>query len=85
MKISDAANADAYNPEQLASEVITASKSGKRVGFVGLGAMGFGMATNLLRSNFSVFGYDVISLFGILSYIALNKCYYCLKNLIVVS
>lgn len=59
VKISDAANADAYNPEQLASEVITASKSGKRVGFVGLGAMGFGMATNLLRSNFSVFGYDV--------------------------
>ncbi|GAU16295.1 hypothetical protein TSUD_299270 [Trifolium subterraneum] len=57
--IHDAANADVYNPEQLASEVTTASKSGKRVGFIGLGAMGFGMATHLLRSNFSVFGYDV--------------------------
>ncbi|PNY04425.1 ketose-bisphosphate aldolase class-II family protein, partial [Trifolium pratense] len=59
VKVSDAANADVYNPEQLASEVTTASKSGKRVGFIGLGAMGFGMATHLLRSNFSVFGYDV--------------------------
>ncbi|KAK2421907.1 ketose-bisphosphate aldolase class-II family protein [Trifolium repens] len=59
VKVSDAANADVYNPEQLASQVTTASKSGKRVGFVGLGAMGFGMATHLLGSNFSVFGYDV--------------------------
>jgi phosphoglycerate dehydrogenase-like enzyme len=75
VKVSDAANADVYNPEQLASQVTTASKSGKRVGFVGLGAMGFGMATHLLRSNFSVFGYDVISHFGILTYISLlNKC-----------
>ncbi|KAL5078846.1 hypothetical protein RYX36_007267, partial [Vicia faba] len=54
----DAANEEAYNPEKLASEVITSSKSGTRVGFIGLGAMGFGMATHLVKSNFSVFGYD---------------------------
>ncbi|XP_061362634.1 uncharacterized protein LOC133306347 isoform X2 [Gastrolobium bilobum] len=59
VKISDAANADAYNPEQLASEFTTASRSGRRVGFIGLGAMGFGMATHLLSSNFCVVGYDV--------------------------
>ncbi|KAK7380086.1 hypothetical protein VNO78_32478 [Psophocarpus tetragonolobus] len=59
VKISDAANADAYSPEQLASEFTTDSKSGIRVGFVGLGAMGFGMATHLLSSKFCVVGYDV--------------------------
>ncbi|XP_058722533.1 uncharacterized protein LOC131594430 [Vicia villosa] len=59
VKVSDAANEEAYNPEKLASEVITSSKSGTRVGFIGLGAMGFGMATHLVRSNFSVYGYDV--------------------------
>ena len=41
-----------YNPEQLASEFTTDSKSGRRVGFIGLGAMGFGMATHLLSSKF---------------------------------
>ncbi|RDX98803.1 ltnD, partial [Mucuna pruriens] len=59
VKIADAANADAYNPEQLASEFTTDSKSGRRVGFIGLGAMGFGMATHLLSSKFCVVGYDV--------------------------
>ncbi|TKY44805.1 oxidoreductase YgbJ [Spatholobus suberectus] len=59
VKISDAANADAYNPEQLASEFTTDSKSGRRIGFIGLGAMGFGMATHLLSSKFCVVGYDV--------------------------
>lgn len=73
MKVSDAANGDAYNPEQLASEVIASSKSVKRVGFIGLGAMGFGMATHLVKSNFCVSGYDVISLFGILISTVLNK------------
>ncbi|KAG4400652.1 hypothetical protein GLYMA_07G103000v4 [Glycine max] len=59
VKISDAANADVYNPEQLASEFTTDSKSGRRVGFIGLGAMGFGMATHLLSSKFCVVGFDV--------------------------
>ncbi|XP_027357989.1 uncharacterized protein LOC113867134 isoform X3 [Abrus precatorius] len=59
VKISDAANADAYNAEQLASVFTTDSKSGRRVGFIGLGAMGFGMATHLLSSKFCVVGYDV--------------------------
>jgi 3-hydroxyisobutyrate dehydrogenase len=29
------------------------------IGFVGLGAMGFGMATNLVKQGYSVRGYDV--------------------------
>lgn len=79
VKISDAANADAYNAEQLASEFMTAPMSGRRVGFIGLGAMGFGMATHLLSSNFCVVGYDVISHLRFLSYIALNKLQICIK------
>ncbi|XP_057446914.1 uncharacterized protein LOC130738779 [Lotus japonicus] len=59
VKISDAATADAYNPEQLASEFTTDSKTVRRIGFIGLGAMGFGMATHLVKSNFCVVGYDV--------------------------
>ncbi|KAK8470446.1 hypothetical protein PHAVU_004G150100 [Phaseolus vulgaris] len=59
VNISDAEKADTYNPEQLASEFTTDSKSVRRVGFIGLGAMGFGMATHLLSSEFCVVGYDV--------------------------
>jgi 3-hydroxyisobutyrate dehydrogenase-like beta-hydroxyacid dehydrogenase len=32
---------------------------GARVAFLGLGAMGLGMATSLLRAGFRVQGYDV--------------------------
>lgn len=73
MNITDAANADAYSPEQLATQFIASSKSGRRVGFIGLGAMGFGMATHLLSSNFCVIGYDVIPDFEFLIYIALKN------------
>ncbi|KAJ4961675.1 hypothetical protein NE237_021585 [Protea cynaroides] len=59
MSITDASNAESYSPEQLADEVIVASDSVKRIGFIGLGAMGFGMATQLLKSKFCVLGYDV--------------------------
>ncbi|CAN1346094.1 L-threonate dehydrogenase [Linum perenne] len=59
LKIQDAANAELYNPEQLALQVTAKSAVVKRVGFIGLGAMGFGMATHLLKSNFCVLGYDV--------------------------
>lgn len=31
----------------------------RRVGFVGLGAMGFGMAIHLLKENYKVKGFDV--------------------------
>jgi 3-hydroxyisobutyrate dehydrogenase-like beta-hydroxyacid dehydrogenase/uncharacterized protein YgbK (DUF1537 family) len=51
-------------------EAATASRSGdltptgtplevNRIGFVGLGAMGYGMATSLVRAGISVHGYDV--------------------------
>ncbi|KAK4436891.1 L-threonate dehydrogenase [Sesamum alatum] len=59
VNIIDAANAKAYNPEELASKLSAKSKTVKRIGFIGLGAMGYGMATHLLKSNFTVLGYDV--------------------------
>ncbi|KAK8525941.1 hypothetical protein V6N13_017024 [Hibiscus sabdariffa] len=55
----DAANAERYSPEELATEFTSQSKTVKRVGFIGLGAMGFGMATHLVKENFCVLGYDV--------------------------
>ena len=58
--ITDAANAEMYNPEQLANQIACKSSPVNQIGFIGLGAMGFGMATHLLRSNFCVLGYDVI-------------------------
>lgn len=59
VNITDAANAETYSPEQLANEIIVKSNPVNQIGFIGLGAMGFGMATHLLRSNFCVIGYDV--------------------------
>ncbi|KAF3437146.1 hypothetical protein FNV43_RR19899 [Rhamnella rubrinervis] len=59
VNISEAVNAETYIPEQLASQITASSNAVNRVGFIGLGAMGFGMATHLLRSNFTVLGFDV--------------------------
>lgn len=39
--------------------LLDSSSDVKNVGFVGLGAMGYGMATSLLRAGHSVCGYDV--------------------------
>ncbi|XP_072952749.1 uncharacterized protein [Typha angustifolia] len=57
--IRDAANQKSYNPNELANQLAMTSKVVNRVGFIGLGAMGFGMASHLLRSGFSVIAYDV--------------------------
>ncbi|KAB5524303.1 hypothetical protein DKX38_022052 [Salix brachista] len=57
--IQDAASAELFEPEQLARQIIAKSTIVKKIGFIGLGAMGFGMATHLLKSNFCVVGYDV--------------------------
>ncbi|CAK7349569.1 unnamed protein product [Dovyalis caffra] len=57
--IQDAASAELYKPEQLARQIVAKSVVVKRIGFIGLGAMGFGMATQLLKSNFCVVGFDV--------------------------
>ncbi|AAF25989.1 F15H18.21 [Arabidopsis thaliana] len=57
--ILEAANRELYKPEDLAKEITTQAKPVNRIGFIGLGAMGFGMAAHLLKSNFSVCGYDV--------------------------
>ncbi|KAL2923046.1 L-threonate dehydrogenase [Bienertia sinuspersici] len=59
IKLEEAANEEAYNPLELARMLDSRSKAVKRIGFIGLGAMGFGMATQLSRSNFTVIGYDV--------------------------
>ncbi|KAI5660288.1 hypothetical protein M9H77_29081 [Catharanthus roseus] len=59
VNITDAANSKIYNPEELAHQICAESDKVKRIGFIGLGAMGFGMATHLVKSNFSVIGYDV--------------------------
>lgn len=59
VNIKDAANEASYNPEQLADKVAMSSHVINRIGFIGLGAMGFGMATHLLRSGFCVLAYDV--------------------------
>ncbi|XP_024020890.1 uncharacterized protein LOC21392166 isoform X1 [Morus notabilis] len=59
VNISDAVNAETYSPEELARQITASSNSVNRIGFIGLGAMGFGMASHLLKSNCSVVGYDV--------------------------
>lgn len=59
VNIREAANQKSYNPGHLAEQLAMTSKAVKRIGFIGLGAMGFGMATHLLRSNFYVIAYDV--------------------------
>lgn len=61
VNIIDAANAEKYKPEDLANHIVSKSQTISRVGFIGLGAMGFGMASHLLKSNFIVTGYDVSS------------------------
>lgn len=60
VNITAAANSELYNPEQIAKQITADSNTVRRVGFIGLGAMGFGMATHLIKSKFSVVGYDVI-------------------------
>ncbi|KAJ0668284.1 putative fructose-bisphosphate aldolase [Helianthus annuus] len=59
IQIMDAANAETYSPELLATQVCAKSKRTNKIGFIGLGAMGFGMATHLLKSDFRVHGFDV--------------------------
>jgi 3-hydroxyisobutyrate dehydrogenase-like beta-hydroxyacid dehydrogenase len=41
------------------SELSKEAKELDRLAFIGLGAMGFGMTTNLVKKGFSVRGYDV--------------------------
>ncbi|XP_056175113.1 uncharacterized protein LOC115676724 [Syzygium oleosum] len=59
VNIISAANEEKYFPEQLAEEIASNSDTVGRIGFIGLGAMGFGMATHLVKSNYCVSGFDV--------------------------
>lgn len=73
MNLTAAANAEIYSPLELGSQITAKPKTVKRVGFIGLGAMGFGMATSLLKSNFCVLGFDVIPPFHLLLHCVLKK------------
>lgn len=57
--LREATTKQSYNPVELASAVVTMSKVVHKLGFIGLGAMGFGMASHLLKSGFVVHAYDV--------------------------
>ncbi|KAJ1698839.1 hypothetical protein LUZ63_007351 [Rhynchospora breviuscula] len=59
MNIRDATKQPSYDPSELAQELTATAQSVKKIGFIGLGAMGFGMASHLLKSGFSVIAYDV--------------------------
>ncbi|KAL6839619.1 hypothetical protein ACP4OV_030558 [Aristida adscensionis] len=59
VNIIDAASQQIYDASKLADQLVMESKTAKRIGFIGLGAMGFGMASHLLKSGFSVAAYDV--------------------------
>jgi phosphoglycerate dehydrogenase-like enzyme len=59
VNIIDAVRQQIYDASQLADDLVTESKTAKRIGFIGLGAMGFGMASHFLKSGFSVVAYDV--------------------------
>ena len=76
--IVDAASQQIYDASKLADQLVMESKSAKRIGFIGLGAMGFGMASHLLRSGFYVVAYDVScensSDFFILPNFIINLC-----------
>lgn len=72
VNLTAAANAEIYNPLELGNQIIPKSNTVKRIGFIGLGAMGFGMATSLLKANFCVLGYDVIHPFHLLLHFVLN-------------
>ncbi|KAK8962641.1 hypothetical protein KSP40_PGU016699 [Platanthera guangdongensis] len=59
VNVREAATKQCCNPVELASDVVTMSKVVHKLGFIGLGAMGFGMASHLLKSGFIVHAYDV--------------------------
>ncbi|ONK66190.1 uncharacterized protein A4U43_C06F5120 [Asparagus officinalis] len=59
VNIREAAKQKPYDPGNLAYQLSLASNVVKKIGFIGLGAMGFGMAAHLLRSGFTVVSYDV--------------------------
>jgi phosphoglycerate dehydrogenase-like enzyme len=68
VNIVDAAGEQIYDASKLADQLVAESKAAKRIGFIGLGAMGFGMASHLLKSGFCVVAYDVRNLLTFLSF-----------------
>uniref|UniRef100_A0A0C9S8F2 TSA: Wollemia nobilis Ref_Wollemi_Transcript_4673_4554 transcribed RNA sequence n=1 Tax=Wollemia nobilis TaxID=56998 RepID=A0A0C9S8F2_9CONI len=57
--ISVVAQDEDYSPEKTAEEIVSISDKVEQIGFIGLGAMGFGMAVHLVKENFRVSGFDV--------------------------
>lgn len=68
VNIVDAASQQIYDASKLADQLVMESKAAKRIGFIGLGAMGFGMASHLLKLGFYVVAYDVRTLLTFLSF-----------------
>jgi phosphoglycerate dehydrogenase-like enzyme len=68
VNIVDAASQQIYDASKLADQLVMESKAAKQIGFIGLGAMGFGMASHLLKSGFCVVAYDVRTLLTFLSF-----------------
>lgn len=61
VNIISTANEEKYFLKQLAEEIAANSDTVSRIGFICLGAMGLGIATHLVKSNYCVSGFDVIS------------------------
>ncbi|XP_066375772.1 uncharacterized protein [Miscanthus floridulus] len=68
VNIVDAASQQIYDASTLADQLVMESKAANQIGFIGLGAMGFGMASHLLKSGFCVVAYDVRTLLTFLSF-----------------
>ncbi|KAG1358748.1 putative Ketose-bisphosphate aldolase class-II family protein [Cocos nucifera] len=56
VNVRDAANQKSYNPGHLAEQLSMTSKAVKRIGFIGLGAMGFGMVYKPTLNRFADLG-----------------------------
>ena len=70
VKVIAAAKYDHETFSQKAENIVKEAPSVQHVGFIGLGAMGFGMASTLLREKFIVCGFDVRCM--------RSDCFFCL-------
>lgn len=56
VKNNNTTQEEPHTPQQ---RIVQAAEKPKKVAFIGLGAMGFGMASWLLKEKFTVRGFDV--------------------------
>lgn len=72
VKVIAAAKNDRDTFAQKAENITKEAPSVQNVGFIGLGAMGFGMASTLLREKFTVCGFDVRRMIKWLIFLYMN-------------